>query len=325
VLGCRGCAGEFRIKDGVPVLVGGNVDPLKTETAARFAEEWTRWTDLRPYYEKQFLGWVAPFTREDFVGQVVFEGGCGKGRHAELVARFGAKDIVSVDLGASVFVAFANTRHLPNAHIVLGDLTLPPVRPVFDLAFSVGVLHHMPRPEIGASSMAAVVRNGGRVVYWVYGLENNEWITRFVDPLRRSITSKIPYRALRALSAVPAALMWIAIKLVYQPGPDGKGPARLPYGQYLSSMRGFPFDELELIVFDQLVTPVAYYLPKAEVERWFAGPGFEDVQVRWHNQMSWTATARVRREVAAPGGARDVPVGSSTADSSLTGMGSRSG
>ncbi|MBC8133231.1 MAG: hypothetical protein H7X95_09650, partial [Deltaproteobacteria bacterium] len=180
-------------------------------------------------------------------------------------------------------------------HIVLGDLTHPPVRPVFDLAFLVGVLHHMPHPEIGAKSVAGVVRDGGRLVYWVYGLENNEWITRFVDPVRHAITSKIPYRALRTLSAVPAALIWTAIKLFYHPGIDGKGPARLPYGQYFSSMRDFPFDELELIVFDQLVTPVAHYLPKAEVERWLAGDQFNDVKVRWHNQMSWTVTATVTR------------------------------
>jgi SAM-dependent methyltransferase len=290
---CDGCASQFPIKKGVPILVRGFVDAVKTETAARFAEEWTRWTDLRAYYEKQFLGWVGPVTRDDFAGRVVFEGGCGKGRHTDLVARFGAKDVVSMDLGESVFVAFENTRQLPNAHVVLGDLTHPPVRPVFDLAFSVGVLHHMPKPEVGARSVASVVRDGGRLVYWVYGLENNEWITRFVDPIRRTITAKIPYRALRALSALPAAAMWAAIKLFYRPGPDGKGPRHLPYGEYFASMRSFPFDELELIVFDQLVTPVAFYLSKAEVESWFADAAFSDVRVRWHNQMSWTATATV--------------------------------
>ena len=78
-LQCGGCAGRFEITKGVPILVRGNVDALKTETAARFAEEWTRWTELREYYEKQFLGWVGPVTREDFAGRVVFEGGSRQG------------------------------------------------------------------------------------------------------------------------------------------------------------------------------------------------------------------------------------------------------
>jgi SAM-dependent methyltransferase len=298
---------RFPIRDGVPILVAGVVDALKTETAARFSEEWTRWTELRDYYEKQFLGWVAPIGPSDFAGSVVFEGGCGKGRHTEIVARFGAKDIVAVELGESVFIAFRNTRHLPNAHVVLGDLTHPPVRPVFDLAFSVGVIHHMPDPAAGAASVATVLRDGGRLVYWLYGLENNEWITRFVDPVRRAITSKIPYRALKTLSVVPAAVIWAAIKIFYRPGADGRGPKHLPYGEYFSSMWNFPYDELELIVFDQLVTPVAFYLPRAEVESWFTGPGFKDVQIRWHNEMSWTVTATVQRR-SGSGGMAPVPV-----------------
>jgi hypothetical protein len=60
-------------------------------------------------------------------------------------------------------------------------------------------------------------------------------------------------------------------------------------------MYDFPFDEVHSVVFDQLVTPVAFYLPKSQVESWFAGEGFKDVQLRWHNQMSWTATATVAR------------------------------
>jgi SAM-dependent methyltransferase len=290
---CHSAKCRFPVTRGVPVLVPAKADRLRDETAARFSEEWTRWTELRDYYERQFLAWIEPVTREDFAGQIVFEGGCGKGRHTDLAARFGAKAVVSVDLGESAFVAFRNTRQLANAHVVIGDLMSPPVLPVFDLAFSIGVIHHMPDPAAGAARVASVVREGGRLVYWVYGRENNEWITRFVDPIRKAITSKIPYRVLQPLSALPAAALWAAIRLLYRGRHAGSPPKRLPYASYLHSMRDFPFDELHIIVFDQLVTPVAFYLPKSEVEAWFTGPGFAEVQLRWHNQMSWTATARV--------------------------------
>jgi len=287
----RGCA--FSITRGVPILVPGRVDSLMTETAARFTEEWTRWTELRSYYERQFLGWVAPISRSDFAGRVVFEGGCGKGRHTDLVARFGAKDVVAVDLGESAFVAFQNTRDLENAHIVMGDLTQPPVRPVFDLAFSVGVVHHLPEPRVGAQSVASVLRDGGKMVVWVYGRENNEWIVKFVDPVRNAITARFPSRPLKTLSSIPAAAMWGAIQLLYRPGSSVA--KHLPYREYFSSMYGFPFDELQAIVFDQLVTPVAHYLTKAEVESWFDDPQYQGLTLRWHNEMSWTATATVAR------------------------------
>jgi SAM-dependent methyltransferase len=307
VCAARGC--RFLVKGGVPVLIPGNVNAVHTETAARFAEEWTRWRELRSYYERQFLGWISPVKREDFAGQLVFEAGCGKGRHTDLAARFGAKDVVAVDLGQSVYVAFENTRALPNAHVVLADLTHPPVRPVFDLVFSVGVLHHVPDPSAAAASVTSVARDGGRFVYWVYGRENNEWITRFVDPFRKAVTSKLPYRALWTLSTVPSAVIFAAIRLFYRPsGSGGVRPSGLPYGEYFSSMHDFPFDELHHIVFDQLVTPVAHYLPRSEVETWFAGGGARDVHVRWHNQNSWTVTGTVARGAAPEARAGEAPL-----------------
>ncbi len=280
------------------MLLPGNVDAVKTETASRFAEEWLRWSELRDYYEQEFFAWIAPVTPADFKGQLVFEGGCGKGRHTALAASHGAKAVVALDLGQSAFVAFAHTRHLPNAHVIIGDLMQPPVRPVFDLAFSVGVLHHLPDPAAAFASLASRVREGGRVAFWVYGLEGNEWITRYVDPIRTMVTSKLPAGFLRAACVLPSAFLWGAIKLFYRPRANGKGPATLPYGDYFASMYSYPFDEIHANVFDQLVTPVAHYLTGDQVRAWVAA-GFRDVTVRSHRGYSWTGLATVARGAAA--------------------------
>src|SRR5207244_12756734 len=87
--------------------------------ACRFSGEWACWSDLRDYYEQEFFDWVAPLAARDFTHRVVFEGGCGKGRHTAIVASHGASAIVSLDLGESAFVAFAHTRQFPNAHVVM--------------------------------------------------------------------------------------------------------------------------------------------------------------------------------------------------------------
>ena len=297
-LGCDNCSSQFPIRDGVPVLLPANLAAVKLETASRFAEEWTRWSELRDYYEQEFFDWVAPLTAADFAGQTVFEGGCGKGRHTAIVAARRAKSIVAMDLGSSAFVAFAHTRHLPNAHVVIGDLLNPPVRAVFDLAFSVGVLHHLPDPAAGFASLASRVRDGGRVAFWVYGQEGNEWITKFVDPLRKAVTSKLPAELLRIACLPPSAILWMVIKLFYRPDKNGKGPSKLPYGDYFAAMYHYPFDEMHANVFDQLVTPVAYYLREDEVRPWMAS-GFDDAILRSHRGYSWTGLATVRRGAVA--------------------------
>ena len=61
-LACAACAAKFSIRDGVPILLPANLENVKLETASRFAEEWTRWSDLRGYYEQEFFDWIAPVT-----------------------------------------------------------------------------------------------------------------------------------------------------------------------------------------------------------------------------------------------------------------------
>jgi len=298
---CTGCSSKFPIRNGVPILVPKNLENVKAETASRFAEEWTRWSDLRDYYEREFFDWVAPLGPSDFEDQLVFEGGCGKGRHTAIVAAHGAKAIVSVDLGESAFVAFAHTRQFPNAHVIIGDLLNPPVRPVFDLAFSVGVLHHLPDPAAGFASVASRVRDGGRVAFWVYGQEGNEWITKYVDPVRKAVTSRLPASYLRAACIPPALLLWGVIKTFYRPSANGKGPARLPYGDYFAAQYHYPFDEIHANVFDQMVTPVAFYLREDQVRPWFSH-GFRDAILRSHRGYSWTGLATIERAKSAVAG-----------------------
>jgi SAM-dependent methyltransferase len=100
---------------------------------------------------------------------------------------------------------------------VQADIYQLPFAQSFDYAFSIGVLHHLPDPRGGFRSLASKVKPGGHISAWVYGAENNEWITRFVDPLREKFSSKIDRRALLHLSKAPTAMLYLATKLVYGP------------------------------------------------------------------------------------------------------------
>jgi SAM-dependent methyltransferase len=297
-LDCALCDRHFPVVRGVPRFAAlDEVEQEKAQTAANFGWQWQHFTQEDERYTEQFLGWIAPVRPDFFRDKVVLEGGCGKGRHTQLAAQWGAREVISIDLSAAVETAFAATRRMENAHIVQADIYHLPLKPVFDYAFSVGVLHHLPRPREGFLSLASKVKRGGHISAWVYGAENNEWITRLVNPLRERVTSRINRRSLLHLSKLPTAALFAATKLVYGPlnrSPGGAALARhLFYNDYLFAISEFGWREQHTIVFDHLVAPTAFYIPREEFEEWWREIGASEITIGWHNRNSWRGFGRI--------------------------------
>jgi SAM-dependent methyltransferase len=191
---CGSGAHRFSIVRGIPrFTVLSEIEAEKVATASRFGWSWQHFNHYDERYSAQFLGWIAPVTPDFFKDKVVLEGGCGKGRHTQLAARWGARDVIGVDLSNAVETAFAWTRDYENAHIVQADIYNLPFARAFDYAFSVGVLHHLSNPRAGFLSLASKVKEQGHISAWVYGAENNAWITSWVDPVREKVTSQIGF------------------------------------------------------------------------------------------------------------------------------------
>ena len=299
-LACAACGQTFPILRGVPRFAATDkLEPDKAATAENFGWQWQHFTHGDELYAEQFLGWIAPVRPEFFKNKVVLEGGCGKGRHTLLGAHWGAREIIGVDLSDAVETAFAATRHLENAHIVQADIYHLPFAQSFDYAFSVGVLHHLPDPAAGFRSLAAAVKRGGHLSAWVYGAENNEWITKGINPLREKFSSRIDRRALLHLSKLPTALMYLATKLVYGPlNRSGRGAAvarHLFYNDYLNAISSFGWREQHTIVFDHLVAPTSHYIRREEFEAWWRDVNALDLNIGWHNKNSWRGFARIGR------------------------------
>lgn len=297
-LGCAPCQSSFAIVRGIPRFADlENIEADKQATADKFGWSWQEFSHEDEKYDEEFLGWIAPVRPEFFKDKVVLEGGCGKGRHTRRVAGWGARDIVAVDLSAAVEVAFESTRELENAHIIQADIYHLPLRRVFDYAFSVGVLHHLPDPRAGFRSLVSKVKPGGHASAWVYGAENNKWIIRFVNPMRERITSRIPSRWLFHLAKAPTALIYAASKLVYGPlnrSEAGRGIAqRLFYNDYMEFVSGFDWREQHCIVFDHLVAPTAFYISGEEFQEWWQDIHATDVVIGWRNKNSWRGFGRV--------------------------------
>lgn len=296
VLTCQKCTREYKVVRGVPRFADlGKVEEDKVATAANFGWQWNNFTQEDPKYNEQFLGWIQPVRPDYFEGKFVLEGGCGKGRHTKLAAQWGAAEVVGIDLGDAVESAFALTRDIPNAHIVQCDIFKLPFKKVFDYAFSVGVLHHTPDPKKAFISLAGKVKKDGHISAWIYGAENNEWITNYVNPVRTGFTSQISQPMLYQLSKLPALGLFLTTKLVYRPiNAAAKGVAnKLFYNEYLNHLGSFGWREQHNIVFDHLVAPTAFYISKADFATWWDEINAGEVSIIWHNENSWCGFGRV--------------------------------
>jgi SAM-dependent methyltransferase len=295
---CAPCAASYPIVRGVPRFASlESVETDKAATAENFGWQWRHFTQKDELYDEQFLAWIAPVRPEFFRNKLVVEGGCGKGRHTQLVAQWGAREVIGVDLSAAVETAFANTRSLENAHIIQADIYQLPLAREFDYGFSVGVLHHLPDPKAGFISLASKIKHDGHLSAWVYGAENNEWILKWVNPMRKRVTSRLNKQALLQLSKIPTALVYAATKMVYGPlnrSASGASLAqRLFYNDYLNAISKFGWREQHTIVFDHLVAPTSHYISREEFETWWHAVGATEVSIEWHNKNSWRGFGKV--------------------------------
>jgi SAM-dependent methyltransferase len=289
-LHCGGCDASFPILRGVPRLLPDdrNRSEVRDNTAARFGFEWNEFSSFELAAEETSMAtWMSPKRLSDLRGLTVLDAGCGMGRHAVIAAAHGVGRLVGIDLGSAVDAAFANTRHLPSVCIVQGDIYHPPVKDgVFDAAYSLGVLHHLPDPRRGFAALAPKVKAGGWFQVWLYGREGNGWLLLVLNPIRR-VTSRMPLGLLKILSAIVAVPVAVAGKTIYQiPGLGG----RLPYAAYMRWLAAGSFNKIHGIVFDQLLAPVAYYMRRDEVLAIAEAPGCAVEAIEHNRGMSWGMT-----------------------------------
>lgn len=289
---CCDCPASYPIVRGIPRFVSlESTGVIDTHTGDRFADSWKEFSRLDARYEKQFFDWMSPVTKSFVKDKFVLDAGCGKGRHSFIVSQSGAKQVFAIDVGDAIEVAYANVGALPNVHVIQADIKNLPFVNQFDYVFSNGVLHHMADPAAGFSALSKTIRPGGSISIWVYGAENNWWVTNIVNPLRTTFTSKMPAPSLKSLSLLLSLVLFSICKGIYAPwlAMKGRFPSlpSLYYQEYMGYISSFDLTEIHNIVFDHLVAPVAYYLREEEVRDWFVSNNFSKFSLRWHNKNSW--------------------------------------
>lgn len=287
---CKNCKKEFPIIQGVFDFSEENFSKATLKTLKQFAESWEIFDHIEPYHQKQFLEWIFPENENLFKDKVVLEAGCGKGRHTYIVSTFGAKEIYAVDLSNAVFVARKNVNK-ENCLFLKSDIRkLPFEENLFDVIICIGVLHHIENMDEALFELWRVLKPEGKLLLWVYAKEGNWWILKFVNPIRKKITSKINPKNLRKISFPISLFLFLLLKLFYGPLSSwGKGIAPiLPYSSYLSAISPFPFREIESIVVDHLCPEIAHYLSKEEIANMVLKLKPKESTFRLHRKNSWS-------------------------------------
>lgn len=256
------------------------------KTAESFAYEWKHIYQENDYEKNNFYHFAGPYiTEANIKGKATIDIGCGSGRFTKWAALSGTAVSFGTDLGESVEVAYELTKDLENVCIVQADIYAMPFWKTFDLAYSIGVLHHLPRPKQGFLKLPAILKAGGHMVIWVYNRRDNDRALYFYEPLR-SVLKKLPKSILFKLSYIPGFVVHVInlFGILLKKLGLKRLSKKLPFTYYAN----FPFNMKLNDAFDVLATPKSNYYYREEVERWFSDASLKDIEAYEHPEAGIT-------------------------------------
>lgn len=257
-------------------------------TGRSFGYQWSIFKSMSDKFEGNFLNYIYPIEEDFFKGKLGLDAGCGFGRHIFYSAQFGA-EMVGIDISAAIDSAYQNTKHLSGVHLVQCDIYNLPFRPeTFDFAYSIGVLHHLPDPEIGFRNLTKYVRRESAVFIWVYS-KKRKFTNTVIEAIRR-FTPHLPLKVILFISYVMASLEWIFLILPYRLIQVMKIPHTFLEKIVLARIRlyaEYPFQISCADWFDRLSPPIRFYYNAEEVRQWFQNLNMSNIKVSETGLYGW--------------------------------------
>ena len=288
-LRCQTCGGPLRERPGGLFCSAGHTlschdgyvdaSPAQASEATEatfrsFGYEWTHFSRIQTEDEDYWHWYFADVDISRLEGRVGLDAGCGKGRYTVFTARH-LKAVVALDGSDAVVAAAANLAGCPTATVMRADLRSAPLAPEsFDFVSCLGVLHHLEDPKEGFDSLVKFLAPGGMLLVYVYSrpakLGFRSIGLRAAQQLRR-VTTRVPPRALRALSWPISLCLWLTV--VRMGAVVARGRPSDAVALPLAAYHGKPMRALWLDTFDRLSAPVEHRYVWEDIRPWYEGSG----------------------------------------------------
>ena len=188
----------YPIVNGIPRLLEHS-----NNYAAAFGEQWLLWrqTQLDSFTSTTISrDRILRCLGEELIQRIVtshkpvhvLEVGCGAGRFTEILLKFPAVRLTSVDLSSAVDANALNFPQNDRHRIIQMDIMYPPFNPrQYDLVICLGVIQHTPNPEATITKLYDQVKPGGDLVIDHYTFEIKR-LTKFAANLLRPFIKRLP-------------------------------------------------------------------------------------------------------------------------------------
>lgn len=255
------------------------------KTIRDFGEQWTTYDDADGFFGSLSLlaDFIAPFPIEAFRDARVADIGAGTGRFVLSLLEAGAGHVVAVEPSAAAAVVVEKTRDIGAGRVTVLNVTgndLPDDLSL-DYAISVGVLHHIRRPEPVVAAVYRALKPGGKFVVWLYGKEGNGLYLALVLPIRM-VSMHLPRWGKAFLAHL---LNWPLAAYIAACKRWPRTP--LPLRQYMVDILGkLDSGKRRLVIYDQLNPHYAKYYSGEEARQLMASAPF-DVALHHRKGYSW--------------------------------------
>ena len=254
---CDACDQSFPVVEGIPRFV-------EQQHLASFGLQWNRYEVAHDDEDRATFQAKTGFQLSELAGQRVLDAGCGGGRYCKVAAEAGAL-VTGADHSSAVEKATKLCGHLDSVRLVQADLKRLPFEPEsFDLAFSIGVMHHDTETRAVFDAVSKMVRPGGRMAVWLY--RRNTWPQEVLNSFLRWRTTRWAPEKLEPWCRFGA--FWGGIPLLKQT---------------LSKVVNFSthpnWENRVCDNFDWYAPEFQHHHSTDELAGWFEAAGFEDVAV----------------------------------------------